>query len=535
LADNLAIQPTLDALGAALRGKTIVGHNLKYDLTVLEHHGLMLTNPIFDTMLAAYILEPGIYSYSLDECAMRELNHRMIPISALIGKGKNQITFDLVSPQDACAYAAEDAWAALLLQQVYAERLATSPAKAVFYEIELPLVKVLKRMEMNGVSIDTRILSEISHHINIELKALTEDIYAMAGYSFNINSTQQLGKLLFEELGLPAKKKTKTGYSTDNSVLEALSEDYEIAGKLISYRMLTKLESTYVSALPRLLNPHTGRIHSSFNQCVASTGRLSSSNPNLQNIPVRTALGREIRKAFVSGSQARLILAADYSQIELRLLALMSRDEMLLQAFRDNVDIHVQTAAQINSIPITEVTPDQRRAAKTINFGILYGMGQRKLARELGISQAEAKQIIERYFAQFPSIRSFIAECVERARYEMQARTLFGRVLQLPDIRSKNPGIRSEAERVAVNMPIQGSAADIIKRAMLELHPHCDERLMMILQVHDELVFEVDRDYVDTARALISGIMEAALPPQMRELVSLKTDIGVGPSWYDAH
>ncbi|HOH97246.1 MAG TPA: DNA polymerase I [Candidatus Cloacimonadota bacterium] len=535
LAENLPLKPTLAALATALQGKTIIGHNLKYDLTVLDKHGWMITNPIFDTMLAAYILEPGIYSYSLDECARRELNHKMIPIHELIGKGKNQITFDLVAPQKACNYAAEDAWAAWRLQQVYTSRLEHSPARDVFYQIELPLVNVLKRMEISGVSIDTRILGDISHHINLELKKLTEQIYAIAGYSFNINSTQQLAKLLFEDLKLPAKKKTQTGYSTDSSVLETLSEDYEIAELLLSYRMLAKLETTYVSALPRLINPHSGRIHSSFNQCVASTGRLSSSNPNLQNIPIRTELGREIRKAFVAGAEDRLILAADYSQIELRLLALMSRDEVLIQAFRDNVDIHTQTAAQINSIPISAVTPDQRRAAKTINFGILYGMGQRKLARELGISTTDAKQIIERYFNQFPSIRSFIAGCVERAQYEMQAQTIFGRILQLPGIRSKHQGIRSEAERVAVNMPIQGSAADIIKRAMLDLDQHCNEHLMMILQVHDELVFEVSRDYVDEARILIAGCMEAALPVQMREIVALKTDIGVGKSWYEAH
>ncbi|MDD4147198.1 MAG: DNA polymerase I, partial [Candidatus Cloacimonetes bacterium] len=535
--DNLPLKESLEALHKALKGKEIIGHNLKYDFMVLTRYGWQIPMKYFDTMIAAYILDAGSFSFSLDECAKQELNYTMLPISALIGSGKKQISFDLVSQHDACFYSAEDAWAAFRLYEIYKDRIAKSPARDVFYQMDIPLLPVLMKMEDNGVSIDERILADISHHLNEQIKSLSEELYEAAGYEFNLNSTQQLAKLLFEDLGLPAKKKTKSGYSTDNSVLEALSEEYEIAGKIIEYRQLVKLESTYVSTLPKLVNPNSGRIHSSFNQCVASTGRLSSTNPNLQNIPVRTKIGREIRKAFVAGDDSSVILAADYSQIELRLLALMSGDQMLLQAFRDNVDIHRQTAAQIGGISVDAVSSEQRRAAKTINFGLLYGMGQRKLASELSISAAEAKAMIERYFAQFPSIREYRAACIAQAKAEGQVRTLFGRVLALPGIYSKNQGIRSEAERVAVNMPIQGSAADIIKRAMLSIHATIrdDERIKMIMQVHDELVFEVRKDYVEEAISLVQKEMEDAMPSDYRKIVRLAVDTGVGKNWFEAH
>lgn len=537
MADNLPLGETLAKLREALSGKLLIGHNIKYDLIVFNRHKLILDNLIFDTMIAAYILNAGDYNFSLDDCAARELSYNMLPISELIGKGKNQITFDLVSVEDACFYAAEDAWATFRLYLVYHPLIEHSMAKSVFYDIEIPLIRVLGTMEMNGVSLDTRMLSEISHHLNLELKRLTEEIYALAGYEFNINSTQQLAKLLFDEMRLPAKKKTKSGYSTDNSVLEALAEDFDFARKIIEYRQLMKLESTYVSALPKLINPVSGRIHSSFNQCVASTGRLSSTNPNLQNIPIRSKIGREIRKAFIAGDADSLIMAADYSQIELRLLALMSGDESLQKAFRDGIDIHRQTAALIHNVPLEEVNSDMRRAAKTINFGLLYGMGQRKLARELGISQADAKALIENYFARFPAIRRYTAASVDKARATLHAYTLFGRFLALPGIDSKNKGISSEAERVAVNMPIQGTAADIIKRAMIAIHELIKDNseIKMILQVHDELVFEVKKNYLEEAAALVRREMEHALPRQYRDRVSLSVDIGSGKSWFDAH
>lgn len=537
MAENLKQEQVLKSLAKALEGKEIIGHNLKYDIQVLARHGLDISAPFFDTMIAAYVLDAGSYSFSLDSCAQKELSYEMMPITLLLGKGKKQTSMDLISPEDACFYAAEDAWAAYMLAEIYREKLEQSPAKSVYYDLDLPLMPVLMKMEDNGVSIDKEILSDISHNLNLQIKRLTEEIYELAGYDFNLNSTQQLAKLLFEEMSLPAKKKTKSGYSTDNSVLEALAEDYEIARKIIDYRQLVKLENTYVSALPKLVNPDTNRIHSSFNQCVASTGRLSSTNPNLQNIPIRTKLGREIRKAFVAQSEDYRILAADYSQIELRLLALMSGDEMMLRSFQNKVDIHKQTAAQIRHVELDDVTPDMRRAAKTINFGLMYGMGQRKLAREIGISQTEAKDMIEQYFAQFPAISDFKARCIASAKAEGRARTIFGRILALPGIYSKNKGTSSEAERVAVNMPIQGSAADLIKRAMLSLDAKIssDNDIRMIMQVHDELVFEVHHSKLAKAQELIRTEMENALPNEYRQKISLDVDIGIGKDWYEAH
>lgn len=534
--DNLPLESTLALLKQALAGKTLLGHNLKYDLTVLKRAGCAVGNPIWDTMLAAYILDPGTNQYSLDACALAELRHEMIPISSLLDK-KNNTSFDLVDVKAACEYSAEDAWAVWKLYPIYKKRLTDTGLELLFETIELPLIPVLQRMEENGVRLDTAMLGEISREINLELKTLVERIYDYAGYQFNLNSTQQLAKLLFEEKKLPPGKKTKSGYSTDNTVLEELSGDYEIADLLIQYRMLTKLESTYVSALPKLINPETGRVHSSFNQTVASTGRLSSTNPNLQNIPVRTPLGRSIRKAFISGDPQWAIMSADYSQIELRLLALMSRDAVLVDAFQNNLDIHRQTASIITGKPLEAVSSEERRRAKVINFGLLYGMGQKKLSRELGISLADAKDMIRHYFERFPAITAFINEAKADAHRERFCQTIFGRKLYLRNINSANPGLRAEAERVAVNMPIQGSAADLIKIAMIEIHSQIkdDARIRMILQVHDELVFEVRRDFLTEAERLVRTAMESALPEKYRQVVALKTDISHGDNWFEAH
>lgn len=534
--DNLPLEDTLGKLKKSLTGKTILGHNLKYDLTVLKRHGWELENPLWDTMLAAYILDPGTNSYSLDACAKAELNHEMIPISDLLGK-KNKATFDLVDVEKACEYSAEDAWAVWRLRPIYAKRLEATGLKKLYEEIELPLIPVLQRMEETGVSLDEKVLKDISRNINKELEKLTDEIHEYAGHDFNINSTQQLAEVLFEEKNLPPKKKTKSGYSTDNSVLESLAEEYPIADKLIQYRMLNKLESTYVSALPKLVNPDTGRVHSSFNQTVASTGRLSSSNPNLQNIPIRTELGRSIRKAFIAGDKDRAIMSADYSQIELRLLALMSGDEKLIEAFQKGLDIHRQTAAMITGKDLDKVTKEERRRAKTINFGLLYGMGQKKLSRELGISTDEAKEMIKKYFERFPSIQNYIEGQKREARQKRYCSTIFGRRLYLKNINNSNQGLRAEAERVAVNMPIQGSAADLIKIAMIDIHEKIREekRIRMILQVHDELVFEVHKDFLDKAETLVRKAMEDALPEKYRETVALKTDISHGDNWFEAH
>ena len=535
--DNLPLKETLKELELALKGKLILGHNLKYDLTVLKNHGWEMDNPYFDTMLAAYVLDPGTSSYSLEKCALKELNHQMISIKDIIGSGKNAISFDVADIQKAYVYAAEDAWVTFKLAPIYKRRLQFASLDVLYNEIELPLIQTLMHMEMNGVSLDETMLKELSQQINLQLNELTQKIYHYAGYQFNINSTQQLAKLLFEDKSLPAKKKTKSGFSTDSSVLEELAIDHDIAKDLLQYRMLNKLDSTYVSSLPTLINPHTKKVHSSFNQTVATTGRLSSSNPNLQNIPIRTQLGRQIRKAFVPSETNRVILAADYSQIELRLLALFSKDDTLLNAFAHNLDIHRQTAAIIHNISVDAVSPDQRRDAKTINFGILYGMGQQKLSRELSITKDEAKEMIENYFERFPTIKSYINNSVQSARQQHFCSTLFGRKLYLPNITHINMGLKSEAERIAVNMPIQGTAADLIKIAMLKIDEQIKDnpKIKMILQVHDELVFDVEESMVPEASELIRTAMESALPSQYQEIIRLKTDIGVGKNWFEAH
>jgi DNA polymerase-1 len=537
MAKNLDEQVFLKLLHQAIEGKKIIGHNLKYDLTVLKRNGFVPDNPIFDTMLAAYILDPGINQYSLDQCALKELNYVMQPISELIGTGKNQITFDLVEAEKACFYSAEDAWAALRLYHKYIKKLEYTGLDNIYFNIELPLLPVLQHMEENGVHVDTTVLSGISHMLNTQLKLLIDKIYALAGYQFNINSTQQLAKLLFDEMKLPAKKKTKTGVSTDNSVLEELADEYEIAALLIEYRQLTKLENTYVSALPKMINPQTNRVHSSFNQTIASTGRLSSTNPNLQNIPIRTELGREIRKAFCAADHDTVILSADYSQIELRLLALMSKDPYLLKAFAEGVDIHRQTAAYIYNKTLEQVTGEERRKAKVINFGLLYGMGQVKLSRELGITQPEAKEIIKHYFDQFDSVRRFIQQAHNLAKQKHYCETLFGRRLYLQYINSNNQRLKSEAERVAFNMPIQGTAADLIKLAMIDIYKQIkdDKDIRMVLQVHDELVFEVRTHAVDRAIQIIKTAMMNALPKNYRESIRLEVEAGYGKSWFDAH
>ena len=537
LANNLNIDMVLGKLKLKLDKKTILGHNLKYDLTVLKRHGYEVNNSLFDTMLAAYILDPGINQYSMDQCALKELCYVMQPISELIGTGKNQITFDLVEVEKACFYSSEDAWVALKLSQIYQKKLADTGLNKIYYDIELPLLTVLQYMEENGVHIDTSVLSEISHLINIQLKDLTDKIYGIAGYQFNINSTQQLAKLLFEQMQLPFKKKTKTGFSTDNSVLEGLADDYEIAALLIEYRQLTKLDSTYVNALPKMINPVTGRVHSSFNQTIASTGRLSSSNPNLQNIPIRTEVGRQIRKAFCAPDSDTVILSADYSQIELRLLALMSRDPYLLDAFAKGVDIHRQTAAYINHKALEEVTTEERRAAKVINFGLLYGMGPVKLSKELGITQNAAKEIIQHYFDQFDYVKQFIQNSYNVARQKHYCETLFGRRLYLQFINSTYPKLKSEAERVSLNMPIQGTAADIIKLAMMDIYKQIkdDSEIKMVLQVHDELVFEVKKAAIDRAMALIKQAMANALPSEYRNMIHLDVEAGYGKTWFEAH
>ncbi|MBI9032117.1 DNA polymerase I [bacterium] len=535
--DNLPVKQVLDLLEKHIVGKLIIGHNLKYDFKIFEYHGLKFDNSLFDTMIASFLLDPTNDGNSLDKCMERELDYTMQPIEDLIGKGKDQKSFALVSIQDATFYAAEDAWASLRLYSLYKERLKQQGLHNLFTDIEIPLIYSIKKMEMNGAYIDKNFLKNLSEEVKEKINTLASEIYNMAGYQFNLNSTQQLAKLLFEDMEIPPVKKTKTGYSTDVTVLETLAEDYEIVKLMLEYRQLAKLDSTYISALPKLVNDKTKRIHSNFNQIGASTGRLSSTNPNLQNIPIRTEIGSKIREAFVPQDEDSVILAADYSQIELRLLAIFSGDSALINTFRENGDIHRSTAALIFNKTANEITGEERRSAKTINFGIIYGMGAQKLSKELNITQKEAKEFITHYFETFPTIKNFMNTMVKKAKSLGYCETISGRKLFLPGIRSSNQRLISEAERVAVNMPIQGSAADVIKIAMNNLHAKIKDNpdIKMIIQVHDELVFEVKKSSLDEMKKLIKNEMENALPHEYSKVVKLLVDIGIGNNWLQAH
>lgn len=536
MAANIPAEIVIPELKRALKGKQIIAHNSKFDYLVLQKAGWKLENEIFDTMIADYLLRPTA-RHSLEACSQAEFSHSMIPIKDLIGVGQKQITFDLVSTQQAADYAAEDANITFRLRKVLEDKLIKADLYNLFQNIEMPLFQVLAKMEQNGVKIDVAILNEMSRANKRRVGELTGEIYKIAGSQFNINSTQQLGKVLFEDLGIPPVKKTKTIYSTDVSVLEILAQNYEIARLLMEYRTISKLESTYVSALPKLINSETGRVHSSFNQTVASTGRLSSSNPNLQNIPIRTEMGKEIRYAFVADGDDKILIAADYSQIELRILAMLSRDDKMITAFREKKDIHRETAAVIYDISQEEVTADQRRFAKIINFGLMYGMGAFRVSNELNISRQEAQEFIDNYFSKFPTIQNFIQRTIKNATKKGYAETIYGRKLYLPDLNSSNRQKVNDAARVATNMPIQGSAADIIKIAMINLHEKIKDNddIKMIMQVHDELVFEVKKSEMEDAEKLIRTEMENALPEEYSKILPLVVDLGIGKNWFEAH
>jgi DNA polymerase I len=536
MADNLNHDLVKNELQKALKGKLLIAHNYKYDYLVLTEAGWQLDNSVFDTMIADYLLQPT-ERHSLDHCAKKYYNHTMIPISDLIGKGKKQITFDLVNTASACRYSAEDAWITCRLYDYLNSELAKNGLIELLYEVETPLIFTLAEMERQGVFLDKSFLRKLSKQVQQTIGKINIDIYNIAGVQFNLNSTQQLGNILFEKLNIPPVKKTKTGYSTDQSVLEKLAPDHEIARLVLDYRLLNKLLSTYIDALPVLINPRTGRIHSSFNQTIASTGRLSSSNPNLQNIPIRTKLGKEVRKAFCPQYDGWSIVSADYSQIELRVFAILTKDETLINTFKADKDIHRKTASLIYKIPEGEVTKDQRRYAKVINFGLLYGMGAFRISNELSISRKEAQKFIDDYFQNFPSVRKFIDDHLETAAQKGYVETILGRKLDLPDIVSKNRQFREAAQRIAVNMPVQGSAADIIKIAMNRLHKLLADKpdIKMLIQVHDELVFEIKDEALDDAKKLIKEVMESALPQEFQGIVPLKIEIESGSNWFEAH
>lgn len=510
-----------------------VGQNIKYDALVLRNAGVELAGITDDCMVLSYLTHPEAKSHGLDALASDLLGHRMIPYKELTGRGQKQIGFAEVEVEKAAVYAAEDADITWQIAEKLLPELPAAGAEKLYREIEMPLVDVLTRVEWQGIRVDAPLLKQLSTEMRVDLTRLETEIHELAGGPFNINSPKQMGEILFEKLGLPRGKKTKTGWSTNVEVLTVLAEEHEIAAKILDYRSLAKLISTYTDALPQLINPATGRIHTSFNQAVTATGRLSSSEPNLQNIPIRSTAGRRIREAFVP-ADGNLLLAADYSQIELRVMAHMADVAALKESFAAGEDIHRRTASEIFNIFPDMVTDDMRRQAKTINFGVLYGMGAFSLAKDLGIGRKEAQQFIDSYFARYPAVRRFMEERKAEAREHQYVTTLLGRRCAIPEINSSNGAVRSYAERNAINYPIQGSAADIIKVAMVNIDRrlrHENLQTRMVLQVHDELVFDVPKGELELIKQLVKLEMENAVPLS----VPLVVDIGTGANWSQAH
>ena len=527
-AKRLQIEAVRRKLAPILADESVkkIGQNIKYDMLVLQNAQMPLKGVHFDTMVASYCLDPG-RSHSMDSMAADFLGYECIPISALIGKGRNQLTFDMVDTAAACEYSAEDADVTYRLYQYLKERLEKElPIKKLFEEVEMPLVPVLATMEYNGVSLDTKVLRKMSGEISETLKNVTERIYEQAGAVFNIDSPKQLGEVLFDKLGLVPVR----GRSTDAGVLEQLADRHPIIDLILQYRALSKLQNTYVDKLGSLINPRTGRLHASFNQTIAETGRLSSSNPNLQNIPIRTELGSKVRSAFVPGTKNGCILSADYSQIELRLLAHFSKDRAMMDAFAADRDIHSFVASQIYGVPIEQVSSEMRSRCKAVNFGIIYGQGAFGLSRSIGIGRAEAKKFIDDYFARYKSIRQFMDDCIAKARRSGYAETILGRRRKIQNLNSSNGNKRSQAERLAVNTVVQGSAADMIKRAMVSIQRKIDAEnlpVLMLLQIHDELLFELPAVEADRHSEWIAELMTGAIKLD----VPLKVDISYGPNW----
>ncbi len=512
-----------------------IGQNLKYDISMLAQYGISVKGPMFDTMLAHYLLEPE-QRHNMDYLAEVYLNYLTIPIEDLIGKGRQQKTMREVPVEQVKEYAAEDADITLQLYEKLMPLLKENGVEKLFYEIEMPLVPVLSRMEANGVKIDTENLQQISEEFGKEIRKIEEQIYEAAGTPFNIASPKQLGEILFEKLKIDEKaKKTKTGqYATGEDVLQKLSHKHPIIQMILDYRSFTKLKSTYLDALPALVNPKDGLIHTSYNQAVTATGRLSSNNPNLQNIPVRTEKGREIRRAFVPRSETYTLLAADYSQIELRIIAHLSQDPAMVNDFNLGHDIHAATAAKVFHVPMEQVTKEQRSRAKAVNFGIIYGMSAFGLAERMELSRSEAADIIKKYFEEYAGIKEYMNRSIALARERGYAETILGRRRYLRDINGANSVVRGFAERNAINAPIQGSSADMIKIAMIGIHQELERLKMqskMILQVHDELVFDAHLDELDTLKAIVQDKMVNALPLSVPVVVEMNT----GNNWLEAH
>jgi DNA polymerase-1 len=537
---QIPIKDALATLKPLLEDASVlkVGQNIKYDLIVLARHGLALVTHD-DTMLMSYALDAGLHGHGMDELSELHLNHKTIAYAEVAGTGKARVTFDQVPIERAVAYAAEDADVTLRLWHALKPRLAAERRATVYETLERPLVPVLVAMESAGIKVDRNVLARLSGDFAQKMAEYEDDIYRLAGHRFNIGSPKQLGEILYDKMGHEGGRKTKTGaWSTDSDALEALAaQSHELPQRVLDWRGLSKLKSTYTDALPLFIHPETGRVHTCYSLASTSTGRLSSSDPNLQNIPVRTEDGRKIRTAFVAEKGNKLI-SADYSQIELRLLAHIADIGSLRQAFADGLDIHAMTASEMFGVPVKGMDPAIRRRAKAINFGIIYGISAFGLANQLGIPRGEAAEYIDRYFKRFPGIRAYMEATKEAAHANAYVETIFGRRVHVPAINSKNPAERSFMERAAINAPIQGSAADIIRRAMIRMPDALTQAKLsarMLLQVHDELIFEVPDDEADETCALVSRVMALAAEPAVRLTVPLEVDARAAMNWDEAH
>ena len=536
--DQIETKTILEEFRSFFENKSIekIGHNLKYDIKVLSNYDMPVKGPLFDTMIAHYLINPDM-RHGMDILAETYLNYQPVPITKLIGKkGKNQLSMRDIPLNDQTEYAVEDADITFQLKEHFVEELTKGNVSKLFKTIELPLVSVLTAMEIEGINLNTDFLRELSIHLTNDINRLEKNIFEQAGEEFNIASPKQLGIVLFEHMKLVDKpKKTKTGqYSTAEDVLSNLSKKHTIIANVLEYRQFKKLQSTYVDALPNEINPKTGRVHTAYAQAVAATGRLSSTNPNLQNIPIRTERGKQVRKAFIPRDENHVLLAADYSQIELRIIAALSEEETMIEAFKNGEDIHASTAAKVFNVPINEVTREQRSNAKTVNFGIIYGVSAFGLSNQTDLTRKESKELIDLYYETYPKLRNYMADQVDFARDNGYVETILQRRRYLKDINSRNAIVRGAAERNAVNAPIQGSAADIIKIAMINIFKRFENEgfaSKMLLQVHDELVFDVHKDELDSIKPIIKYEMENAF----KMIVPLNIEMGIGENWLEAH
>ena len=513
-----------------------IGHNLKYDIKVLSNYEIPVKGKLFDTMIAHYLINPDM-RHNMDVLAETYLNYQPVSIAELIGKkGKNQLSMRTVPIAEQTEYAVEDADITFQLKQLFTGELESGNVTKLFNDIELPLVSVLTAMEIEGININIDFLNKFSVTLTEDINRLEKNIYEQAGEEFNIASPKQLGIVLFEKMELVKKpKKTKTGqYATGEDILSFLAKEHEIIRNIQEYRQYKKLQSTYVDALPNEVNPKTGRIHTQYMQAVAATGRLSSNNPNLQNIPIRTERGKEVRKSFIPRDENHVLLAADYSQIELRIIAALSEEGNMMEAFKNGEDIHASTAAKVFNVPLDEVTREQRSNAKTVNFGIVYGVSAFGLSNQTDLSRSEAKELIDTYYETYPKLKAYMSAQVDFARENGYVETVLNRRRYLKDINSRNAMVRSGAERNAVNAPIQGSAADIIKLAMINIHNRFKKegfKSKMLLQVHDELVFDAHKEELEIIKPIIKYEMENAF----KMSVPLDVEVGVGENWLQAH